>query len=126
MSFPHAPREHHARTSFSGNPVPRSESWIIPIRIDSLNERQLPFAVPFPHLHEDKFLIALLLVQSSSIEPNVSVQATSPEPAQKPLTRLFLYSYTCLFKLLISPIPVFTRTSIQRPISLTCQYTHRS
>jgi len=48
MSFPHA---------FSGNPVFCN---IIPIRIDPLNERQLPFAVPFPHFHEDKFLITFL------------------------------------------------------------------
>src|SRR3990167_908291 len=34
---------------------------------------------------------------------------------------LFLCSYTRLSKLLVSPIPVFTRTSIQRPIPLTCQ-----
>src|SRR3989338_1673111 len=34
---------------------------------------------------------------------------------------LFLCSYTRLSKLLVTPIPVFTRTSIQRPIPLTCQ-----
>ena|SRR3990172_7126145 len=39
----------------------------------------------------------------------------------KPLTMLFLCSYTRLSKLLVTPIPVFTRTSIQCPIPLTCQ-----
>ena len=46
MSFPHA---------FSGNPVPDLSRGSF-----SLNERQLPFAIPFPHFHEDKFLIAFL------------------------------------------------------------------
>src|SRR3989338_5957077 len=52
------------------------------------------------------------------LNQNVSVQATSTEPAQ---SMLFLCSYTRLSKLLVTPIPVFTRTSIQRPIPLTCQ-----
>ena len=52
------PRFHEDR--FSGNPV---FCKIIPIRIYSLNERQLPFVVPFPVFTGTSFLVVFLFVE---------------------------------------------------------------
>jgi len=58
MSFPHA---------FSGNPVPDlsrgsfQSGLILSMSANPrLHEDELPFAIPFSHFHEDKFLIAFL------------------------------------------------------------------